>query len=95
MKCAPDRFPVLGDGTTRRGYSDAPSLTVPFDVVKSHEAQALKNHGQTVERLRDRGGLAWTQLAAVLNDRKWEGMSLDDAHEAAMRVVLQAEQGAK
>lgn len=41
---------------------------VPFDLVLAHEAQALKNHRQTVERLAERGGLSWIELVAVLRD---------------------------
>lgn len=79
---------MLGAGTTSRGYGDAPSLTVPFAAVKAHEKQARINHGQSVERLKERGGLSWSELAAVLGDRRWEKMALDHAHEAAMRRVL-------
>lgn len=85
--CPEDRFPVLGDGTTRRGYGDHPSLTVPFGAVKAHEKQAYANHHQSVERLKQRGGLSWCELAAVLRDREWRKMDLDMAHESAMRAV--------
>lgn len=49
-------FPILGT-----------KECVPFELVKEHEAQVLKNHGgQTVERLAERGGLSYQELACVL-----------------------------
>jgi hypothetical protein len=33
---------------------------IPYDIIKPHEEQALKNHcGQTLDRLAARGGLSW------------------------------------
>lgn len=82
-KCPEDRFPVL----ERRGYGER-AFTVPIALVLEHERQAQDNHGQTVKRLKERGGLSWCELAAVLGDRKWLRMELDAAHESAMRSVL-------
>ena len=39
---------------------------IPYDVIKPHEEQALKNHcGQTLDRLAERGGLSWAEAYAV------------------------------
>lgn len=78
-----DRFPVL-----HGGYVGDKRLTVPMALVLEHEKQADVNHGQTVARLKERGGLSWCELAAVLGNRKWCKMELDTAHEVAMRHVL-------
>lgn len=43
---------------------------IPYDVIKPHEDQALKNHGQTLDRLAERGGLSWAEAYAVLTDSK-------------------------
>jgi hypothetical protein len=43
-------FPVLGF----RMYRDKP-LTVPWDFLAPHEAQAQRNHSQTLKRLAERG----------------------------------------
>lgn len=83
MTCADDRFPVL-----HGGYGGDKRLTVPLALVLEHERQADRNHGQTVARLKERGGLAWCELSAVLDDRRWEKMDIDAAHERAMRKVL-------
>ena len=45
--------------------------SVPWALVEPHEKQAWKNHGQTLERLAERGGLDPTELLAVLEDRRW------------------------
>jgi len=84
-QCPDDRFPVMGVNGDRCG--DA-KHTVPLAAVAEHEAQAKKNHGQTVARLKERGGLSWCELAAVLGDRRYHRMDRDAAHEAAMRRVL-------
>lgn len=45
---------------------------IPYDVIKPHEEQALKNHcGQTLDRLAERGGLSWVEAYAVLTDSKF------------------------
>lgn len=41
--------------------------------------QAEINHGQTLERLAERGGLSLSEAAAVALRRKWAPMSNDDA----------------
>lgn len=45
---------------------------IPYDIIKPHEEQALKNHcGQTLDRLAARGGLSWAEAYAVLTDSKF------------------------
>lgn len=46
---------------------------VPWSFVESHEAQAWKNHGQTLTRLNERGGLSVVELWHVVNDKDWYG----------------------
>jgi hypothetical protein len=48
-------------------------LVVPYDLVKRHEKQAMANHGQTVDRLAERGGLSWLELLMVLTDKPLYG----------------------
>ena len=50
-------FPVLGE-----------QWSVPLALVAPHEAQAMRNHQQTVKRLAERGGLDPIEMLAVLND---------------------------
>lgn len=63
------KFPILGG----RGVS------VDWQLVADHSGQANTNHGQTVARLAERGGLSWCELFAVLHNRRWEKMDANDA----------------
>lgn len=68
------RFPILGQ-----------SESVPWSIVEPHREAAMGNHHQTLERLAERGGLSWCELAAVLGDRRWR--PLPEAE--AKRLVLE------
>lgn len=39
--------------------------------VESHEEQAQRNHGQSLDRLAQRGGLSPLELWCVFHDKKW------------------------
>ena len=55
------RFPIL----------DSVGIAcIPWDMIAPHEAQALKNHGQTIARLAERGGLSAAEAVAVLNGQR-------------------------
>lgn len=54
-------------------------LRVPWSVIKSHEAQAQKNHSQSLTRLNERGGLSVCEAVAILEDRRWREMNEQDA----------------
>jgi lambda repressor-like predicted transcriptional regulator len=41
--------------------------------------QALANHGQSLERLAERGGLSLDEAAAIALRRKWAPMKAEDA----------------
>jgi len=56
------RFPVLGDKIIK---------SVPWDLLEPHRAQAITNHGQTLEQLAVRGGLDLAEIITVISDRKW------------------------
>lgn len=66
------RFPVLWQGTHKdevlwqeRGCP----RDVPWSFVAPHEARAFTNHGQSLQRLAERGGLSPAELLCVLEDR--------------------------
>ena len=61
------RFPILGD-----------IAHINWWALTPHEAQAIRNHSQTLERLAERGGLA------VLEDRPYIKM---DEKEAKRKVI--------
>jgi hypothetical protein len=78
-------FPVLG--AARRRTPGSPTH-VPWAVLAPHEAWALRNHSQTLERLAERGGLSLCEMCAVIEERRWRKM--DDA-EALARVLAEVE----
>lgn len=43
------------------------------------EAQAMANHGQSLARLAERGGMSLDEAAAVALRRKWAPMTKDEA----------------
>lgn len=47
---------------------------IPYNIIAPHEAQAIRNHSQTLQQLAERGGLAWTEILAVLSDKTWSEM---------------------
>jgi hypothetical protein len=53
------------------------ALAIRFDALD--EAQAMKNHGQALDRLRQRGGLGLSEAAAVKDKRKWRAMTATEA----------------
>ena len=75
-------FPIMGQ---RVAEHIAP---IPWSVIASHEAQAQRNHDQTLQRLAERGGLSPCELVAVLTDRRWHRM--DDAVAVAELDALLA-----
>lgn len=46
-------------------------LAFPYELLRQHEAQALKNHTQSLARLKERGGLAASEVLAIMEDREW------------------------
>ena len=44
---------------------------IPFAMIAPHEAQAQRNHGQSLERLAQRGGLAACEAIDIIEGRRW------------------------
>jgi hypothetical protein len=52
-----------------------------------HEAQAIANHGQTLSQLDSRGGLAPSEMLAVVEDRRFAPMDEDVAIDKLVALV--------
>ena len=68
-------YPIL-QGQTDEAYAAQRNGTpyprsVPWDLVKDHEKQAQHNHGQTLRRLAERGGLSPRELWSVVHDKDY------------------------
>lgn len=86
MTSEPATFPILRVGRVP-GFPDS----VPWWFVAPHEAQALANHDQTLDRLAQRGGVDWVELEGIVTDQPWDGRSFDmskerDQYKAAQRT---------
>lgn len=44
---------------------------IPWAMIAPHEAQAQSNHGQTLERLAQRGGLGVSEALDILEGHHW------------------------
>jgi hypothetical protein len=72
-------FPIMGYWSNKL-WKQIPGSSIPFAMIEPHRAQADKNHcRQTLERLAERGGLDHTEAIAVLEDRAWTPMDIDEA----------------
>lgn len=66
------RFPVLGHPAV-----DGPlPASVPWALVEPHRERARTNHGQTLERLAERGGLCPVELWMLVHERGWTAADL-------------------
>lgn len=83
------RFAIHSDD--RRRVPGCPG-SVPWAMVAPHEAQALRNHAQSLERLHERGGLGLLELAAVLMDLRYHELTkaMTTPH-VALALVLRLE----
>lgn len=81
-------FPIPGQWSVKN-HKRLPYFNIPWDMIASHEAQAQANHYQTLERLAQRGGLSADEAIAVIEDRKWTDMDIDDAHEKLTKMTAE------
>jgi len=83
-------------------YSDRAALeaagcprSVPWAAVAPFQRRALSSHGQTLERLADRGGLAVWELVALLRDapfRSTINMPIEEAVTAINSLIAAQEE---
>src|SRR5208337_3842932 len=59
---------------------------VPWSLLAPHEAQARRNHDQTLARLAERGGLCPSEMVDVIEGRGWDSTKSD--REAIPRLLV-------
>lgn len=64
------QFKVLMQGLSREQKAECPP-SIPWAMIEPHEAQAKRNHSQTLQRLNERGGCAPNEIYAIMHDRDW------------------------
>jgi hypothetical protein len=63
-------------------------VSLPWEMIAPHEAQAVTNHGQSLERLAQRGGLSASEALAVLGGKKSLAMPHATAHRILGEMLL-------
>jgi hypothetical protein len=84
-----DRFPVLAshDERPRLEALGCPKY-VPWSLLAPHEQRALRNHGgQTLKRLAERGGLGPEEMLAIIEDRPWRRMTIEESVPALLDAI--------
>lgn len=62
-------------------------IGMPWRLLRPHEKQADRNHGQTLACLAERGGLSSCEMVAVMDDRQHRPMSEVDAQVELLRKL--------
>ncbi len=63
---------------------------IPWSLIEPHEKQAHANHGQTLQRLAERGGLDVGEALAIIEGRRWGTIKTDKDSYARYAEQLQA-----
>jgi len=76
----------------RGSIMSSPELSpLPERLAAPHERQAHRNHGQTLDRLAERGGLGVGEALAILEDREWRRMDEQAAVDQYERIIAHHE----
>ncbi len=81
------QFPVLMSPSSWKRHPDCPRF-VPWDFLAPHEAQARRNHDQSLIRLAERGGLDPVEMYWIVNGLPW-GTADPKKKEAVMRDAVE------
>lgn len=69
-----------------------PEFRLPWALVVPHAKQAMENHGQTLERLAERGGLSFSEALAVMCDLNYRDISRhggEDGCRQSLETLIQ------
>lgn len=87
MSSRTDPMPIRAHDARGREIQLEP---LPWSIIEPHRRQAFRNHEQSLEQLRARGGLSPCEALAILEDRKWSRMNEADAIAALAELVARA-----
>jgi hypothetical protein len=71
-------FPILGDQYIK---------FIPWPMIEPHKGQADRNHGQTLGRLAERGGLSPMEAVCIMRDEPYPTARNEWVNEKA-RITL-------
>jgi hypothetical protein len=77
-----ERFPVLNQQNCRRSKRKAMPRSVPWAFAEAFRKQAEENHGQTLERIAERGGLAPEEMWLAAHGRRLRTADMPDEQTA-------------
>lgn len=60
--------------------------SIPWEMIAPHERQAMKNHGQSLDRLASRGGLAPSEVLAIMDGVHWGAYRACDENDALLSI---------
>lgn len=72
------RFPVLNQQNCRPSERKTMPRDVPWEFVERFREQAEENHGQTLERLAERGGLTPEEMWLAAHGHRLFRLKLDE-----------------
>ncbi len=55
------------------------ACSIEWEPTERDRKRAIKNHGQTLERLAQRGGMDWGEMDAILSDLDWGKINQEGA----------------
>jgi DNA repair exonuclease SbcCD ATPase subunit len=79
------QFPIM---VGSQGTAGPCPSSIPWEVIAPYEGQAQANHGQTLERLAQRGGLDPGEAYLVMTGRCWKGETFTPEFEKAACAFL-------
>ncbi|CAN2532584.1 hypothetical+protein [Methylocapsa aurea] len=75
----------------RQGGVTTLVIAIPMKMLEPHERQAQNNHGQSLKRLAERGGLGACEANAILEDRSWCRQGLVESYNALLAHLREFE----
>ena len=63
---------------------------VPWNVVQDHEARAMSNHSQTLDKLARRGGMNPTEMLKIIQDEDLFPFNEDPKAELRLIEIIAA-----
>lgn len=82
----PNTFPIM---RARSNPRQGQISFIPWAVVASHEVQAVKNHGETLQTLARYGGVSCCELVAILEDRPYRKIDNNRAETRIKRLLYE------
>lgn len=100
-RCAKNACADLERAIRRLALPTPPAVAMPIgDKVSWHnerfmmdcrfESRAQSNHYQSLRRLAERGGLVWSEAAAIIQNRKFERMGASEAKAIVLAAISEA-----